>query len=374
MQVADYLRPSGASNWVRCFGYAQLNARIGAPFEEDEDTEVREDGTACHWLAQQALEGIEHATDTVAPNGRLITNEMQSTVGEYVSIINAINAWVYWNIEGKVPVSRLFAGVQDGTPDAWYFDHVNGVLYVLDLKFGFRYVDAYENLQLVIYALTILHAVLNVSVDDVKVKLGIFQPRSPNHEGPLRWWSPTAAKLHELQGVIQNAAYRAMLPSAVCTPHPGCKHCPGAHGCHALRMAASQATEVAYAAVPAVMDNERLGFELSIRHKAMRMLESQVTALETQAEHALKHGQRVMGYELSPRRTLWRWKEGAQERLAALAGLLKIEVTEVKTKSVAQLRALLPKPLLEMYAEKPNGGLQLKAIDPKDAERRFNQE
>lgn len=388
MQAADYLRPSGASNWVRCLGFAQLNALVGAPFEEDEDTEVREDGTACHWLAQQSIEGVKHATDSVAPNGRLITDEMQGAVAEYIGVMESIapiidraaEATVYdvdcynWHIEQKVSVSRVFPGVQDGTPDAWYFDATTRTLYILDLKFGFRYVDAYENLQLTIYALTILQAVLNISLDDVKVKIGIFQPRCPNHMGALRWWSPTAAKLRDMQGIIQGAAYRSLIPGALCTPHPGCKTCGAAHACHALRMAASGATEVAYAPVPAILDNDRLGYELAIRHRAMRTLESQVTALETQAEHAIRHGDRVMGYELAPRRTLWRWKPGAAERLAALADTLKVEVTEVKTKSVAQLRALLPKALLEMYAEKPNGGMTLKAIDPKEAERRFNQE
>ena len=206
MQIAEYLRPSGASNWVRCFGYAQLNAAVGAPFEEDEDTDVREDGTACHWLAQQALEGINHATDTVAPNGRLVTDEMQSAVAEYVSIIMAIcRIAELWHVEEKVPVSRVFAGVQDGTPDVWHFDPDTRTLYVLDLKFGFRYVDAYENFQLTIYTLTILQVVLNVSLDDVKVKVAIFQPRCPNHDGALRCWSPTVVKLRELQGNIQDA-------------------------------------------------------------------------------------------------------------------------------------------------------------------------
>ena len=139
-------------------------------------------------------------------------------------------------------------------------------------------------------------------------------------------------------------------------------------------MSASGATEVAYAAVPAVLDNDRLGYELAIRHSALRRLEAQIAGLETQAEHALRHGERVQGYEMAPRRTLWRWREGAAAPLAALGKVLGVEVTDVKTKSVAQLRALLPKPVVEMYAEKPVGGMALRAIDPKDAERRFNQE
>jgi len=372
MQAYEYVRPSAAANLLRCFGYAQLNALVGAPFEdENEDTEVREDGTACHWLAEQRLTDVKHPSGTVSPNARVITDEMQGAVDEYVRIMGDGEHWV---IEEKAPVSTVIAGMQDGTPDAWSFNSHTMTLTILDLKFGYRFVDAYENIQLTIYALTIIFAVLKLTPDNVKVRLGIFQPRAPNHMGALRWWSPTPTKLYEMHAMIVAGVWQCLQPNALCTPHPGCKTCPAAHACHALRMAASRDTEVAYAPVPAILDNERLGYELSIRHAAAKMLESQIAGLETQAEHALRHGERVSGYELGPRRTLWRWKEGAAQLVAALAASLKIEAVEVKTKSVAQLRALLPKEVVELYAEKPNGGFVLKPIDPKDAERRFNQE
>lgn len=374
MQAWEYVRPSAAAQLLRCSGYAQLNAILGAPFEEDEDTEVREDGIACHWLVQHWQRDYSATIGEVAPNGRPITNEMRSAVDEYTLAMMLIAPMDAWHIEQTVPVSKIITGMQDGTPDAWYFDIISGTLYVFDLKFGFRYVDAYENIQLIIYALTISMAVLSIDIDKIKVKLAIFQPRAPNHEGSLRWWSPTATKLREFWAIIVGATYRALQPNAQCTPNAGCKHCPGAFGCHALRMAASRDTELSYKSVPAVLSNDRLGYELSIRHAALKTLEAQIAALETQAEHSLRHGERVLGYELAPRRTLWRWKDGAEQRLAALSATLGLQVTEVKTKSVANLRAQLPAALLEMYAEKPNGGLQLKATDPKEAERRFTQE
>lgn len=368
MQAYEYVRPSAGAQLLRCLGYAQLNAQLGAPFEDEEDTEVREDGTACHWLAERRMRLCCPATGSLAPNGRVITTEMQGAVEEYIGIMGG--AFAGWEIEQKAPVSKVIPGMQDGTPDAWCFD--GDTLTILDLKFGFRYVDAYENIQLTIYALTIIVAVLKLPLDGLKVKLGIFQPRAPSHEGTLRWWSPTPGQLQQLWVRINAAVQQALQPDAPCTPNPGCKHCPAAHGCHALRMAASGATELSYAPVPAVLDNDRLGYELAIRHAAKRVLEAQIAGLETQAEHTLRHGQRIMGYELGPRRTLWRWREGADVKLRALAASLGIEVTEVKTKSVAQLRALLPAPIVQMYAEKPNGGMVLRATDPKEADRRFN--
>ena len=64
MERQAYLRPSSAAIWSKCHGYAALNAALGTEYVEETDNEIREDGTACHWLAAEGWDA-EAATITV---------------------------------------------------------------------------------------------------------------------------------------------------------------------------------------------------------------------------------------------------------------------------------------------------------------------
>lgn len=371
--LRTYLRPSSAAIWSKCAGYAALNAALGSEYVDEADNEVREDGTACHWLAEQLWNGAVISPGSLAPNGRELTEEMFSAVAEYHARIRAWRCAAAY-IENTVPVSRVFQGVQDGTPDVWAYDEARGILFLADLKFGFRPVEVWRNAQLIVYAVTLIHWIKSQWGHDVqRVELSIFQPRCAHRDGYWRTWSPTVEQLLALAAELQAAALRCYEANPPCSVNNGCRNCPGASACVTLQAAAGSAMEVSYDATPFVLNEQQLGYELTKLLQAQRLIEHRITGLETQAESLLRKSKRVPGFELGRRATRYRWRDGTEKYIRRLGKLFGVEVAEApKLKTVAQLRKSFPGlDIQAMYAEKPTGELKIVQSDPNEAIRRF---
>lgn len=363
------LRPSSASSWSRCAGYPALNAAVGTEQLDELDTDVREDGTACHWLAAELWEGRSVELGAMSPNGREITEEMFAAVDEYHALLRSWNCPV--TIERQAPVSTFFPGVSDGTPDAWAFDGTT--LFVGDLKFGFRPVEVWRNAQLGIYAWTLLCMLTAQGHAPQRVRLSICQPRCPHRDGTTRDWSPTLAELAQLAQGLVEAALRCHQPDPPCTVGPQCRSCPAAHACQTLQAAALGAAEISYGATPFVLNTNQLGYELAVLMAARDHLDHRLTGLTTQAESLLRKGNRIPGFELARAATRWRWREGTEAAVKRLGELFGVEVMQPpKVKSVAQLRNAFPSlDVQDLYAEKPAGEMKLKPVDPNEAIKRF---
>lgn len=361
-----YLRPSSAAAWFHCAGYAALNASIDAA--EERNNEVRDDGTACHWLAEHVwYESRDVAVGQLAPNGRELTQEMFLAVDDYHAIL------LSWpsqpQLERTLPVSSVFPGVQDGTPDAWV---VHGdTIYIADLKYGFRAVEVWRNLQLIVYVWTLLALHPHVK----HVHMTIFQPRCAHKDGPTRTWVTTRYELRPLAEALQAAARRAMEPSPVCAVNYGCGDCAASGACRTLQAAGGLGAEVGYDATPHIMTDAEVGYELTQLEAAAKHIENRITGLTAQAESLVRAGHRVPGYGLTRSVTRWRWREGMGERVAYLGSQLGVDVhAPITLKSVAKLRDSFPGlDIQTMYAERPTGELRLKATDPNEALRVFSQ-
>lgn len=373
MERQDYLRPSSAAVWSKCLGYAALNAALGTECVEETDNEIREDGTACHWLAAEKWAGRSVATDALAPNGREITDEMYHAVEDYHAVLTSWPVMRYdVHVEQQVPVSVAFPGVADGTPDAWAYDSVDGTLYVADLKYGFRPVDAWRNAQLIVYAWSLIVMLVKAGHAPQRAKLTICQPRCPHRDGPTRTWTVGINKLGELAATLRDAAQACYAPNPPCTVGPQCRNCPGAYGCRTLQAAAGTSVEISYDATPFELNEQQLGYELSKLMAARDHIEHRINGLSMQAESLIRKGKRVPGFELGRRATRWRWRSGTDALLRSLAPLLGVDVMqEPKLKTVAKLRDSLPPEVVAMYAEKPDGELTLRLVDPNEAIRKF---
>jgi hypothetical protein len=367
---ALYLRPSAAAVWSACLGYAALNDRLGTGSEPDDgDNEVREDGLACHWLAWQTwgpLEpGIpEPAVGMTAPNGRELTEEMFSAVDDYHAVLRSWPAPA--RLEVKIVVSAVLKAIQDGTPDA---HAIHGkTLYLADLKFGFRPVEVWRNLQLSIYAWVLMalsgctHAVLT-----------IVQPRAVHPDGPVRHWHCTLDDLRPIVTWLGERALLALEGDPPCTVNPGCGDCKAAHACRTLAAAGGLAAETAYGAVPHELTPVELGYELTKLMAAAEHLSYRINGLQAQGEALNKRSVKIPGFSMQRTATRWRWREGAVPHLQRLGEVLGVEVmAEPKVLSPAKLRNSFPGvDVQSMYAERPAGELQLKPTDPLEAVRAF---
>lgn len=369
---AIYLRPSTSHAWKVCAGYAALMAAfagllgLSEPLPpEPGDNEVREDGTAAHWLAHELWMGKTHIVGELSPNKRELTDEMFAGVEEYHQYLRSLPESPM--LEQTLPVGSIFRGVQDGTPDAWC---VSGVtLYLPDFKFGFRPVEVWRNPQLIIYAWTLL--MLHPHVTDVE--LCIVQPRCTHVHGTVRVWATTREELRPLAEALQQAANAAMAEDPLCVVSDACRDCAAASACRAKQAAGFAGAEVAYDAQPHVLTPIQLGYELAKLQAAAKHIEHRITGLTTQAESILHARQRVPGYELGRAGTRWRWRD--PYHVITLGKFLGVDVhAPPKLKTVAQLRDSFPGlDVQAMFAEKPVGENRLKQSDPNEAIRAFTQ-
>lgn len=371
MELQAYLRPSSAAVWSKCAGYAALNAALGTEHVEETDNDIREDGTACHWLAAELWAGRPVEAGALAPNGREITEEMFLAVDEYHDMLHA------WNtheiaIEQQVGVSQFFPGVADGTPDAASWTMDASIVFVGDLKYGFRPVEVWRNAQLIVYAWTIVCLLTQQGHVPQEVRLFICQPRCPHRDGTVREWRVSVRELGELAATLAAAALACYAPNPPCTVGPQCRNCVGAFGCRTLQAAGGGAMEVSYDATPFVLTEPQLAYELSKLMAAQSHIENRINGLSTQAESLMRRGKIVPGFELGRRATRWRWRAGTEQLIRNLAPLFGIDVMqEPKIKTVAKLRDVLGADVVAMYAEKPEGELVLRRADPNEAIERF---
>src|SRR5690606_31107399 len=86
-----------------------------------------------------------------------------------------------------------------GTPDVWHFtpDRSGGLLLIWDFKYGHRFVDAFENFQLIDYVKLILERpeFADMARRSINVVMTVVQPRNYHPLGPMRRWEETAAGL-----------------------------------------------------------------------------------------------------------------------------------------------------------------------------------
>jgi hypothetical protein len=370
-----YLRPSAASTWKRCAGYAAIMSTVKA-LPDTADNEVREDGTATHWLAAtlwdlRRVGGYEISPPVVgslSPNNRELTEDLFRGAEEYLDVISSWGYPAFTKIESPLPTAAIFPGTQNGTPDAYRVVPHDDVGYLADLKMGFRLVEVWRLDQLVVYGWTLFMLFPHLR----ELVCTIVQPRAAHRDGTVRTWRVSREEMRPLAEELQQAALNAHAPDPLCTVNPSCRNCGAAHACTTLQAAAGAGVDTAYGSTPHELTELELAYELLQLQLAAERIEHRVTGLSAQAESLIRRGRRVPGFALERKATRFRWPEERRAEVEQMGRLLNVEVTETKLKSPAKLRNVVPGIDLEaMYAEQPTGELTLKAVDPLQALRAF---
>jgi Protein of unknown function (DUF2800). len=335
---------------------------------DEADSEVTEDGTACHWLASETWEGRFKQEGSLAINGRVLTDEMFDAVDMYH---NVLRSWpgVVAVCEKFVPIPRILQG-SGGTPDAWAYNPDTKTLYIADLKFGFRFVEVWDNLQLICYACGLID-MLGLDWSSTNIVFTIVQPRARHRDGPVRTWKTTA---NAILPQVMMLASAAVAPTHY-TPNPGCGDCPGRHVCVAYQNAAMRAFEVSYGGGAVhELSPAALGAELRLLKDGLKKMEGRISGLEVQAESLIRKGVSVPGWVLSATYAREGWKEGAEAQLLTLAEKFFDGAKIAKPPKLItpnQARQVLPTAIVAMYAHKPSTGVRLTKQDPYEARKAF---
>lgn len=372
-----YLRPSAAHTWKRCAGYAALMSTVRAPLE-DAGNDVRDDGTATHWLAQQAWSMPEDAVfhwpfpphGSLSPNGREITEELTRGAEEYLNFLASWGTPLNTRVESTLPTGSIFPGTSDGTPDAYWVTPTSTLGRLADLKMGFRPHEVWRHSQLIVYGWTLFCLYPHLT----ELELTIVQPRAAHRDGTIRSWRVSREEMRPLAEELQQAARNAHAESPVCTVNDSCGDCKAAHACRTLQAAGGAGVDISYESTPHELTPEQLGYELTKLQQAAKHMEHRITGLSVQAESLLKSGRRVPGFERARRATRWRWRDECLAQIEQLGRLLGVETSPPKLRTVAQLRdAFHNLDVQSMFAELPTGELTLQATDPNEALRAFTQ-
>lgn len=312
-------RPSNAHQWVGggCTGCIELASKYaresGAPALE---------GNRLHDVARTVLAG-EVSIDDVDPDDRKI---IEPYIDEVRAILAAASDVVLHYVE------RGFEWKRDdrlkGTPDDVVVDTTRKHLTITDLKTGRGVVEAFENWQLLCYALFLLP-------EGWTCTLVIVQPRAFHVSGPVRRWSFDWATFVSYRERIVEAWALATSEISTLTTGDHCRYCDGLHACPAHRRASLHVVDWADR-VPVEMPLELVAQELALVNEAKTLLTHRAAALEEMIWSKLRAGVRVPFIATEPSSAGKReWSDdNAAATLAVFAGRV---VTKPKLPTPKQL-------------------------------------
>lgn len=360
------LAPSSASRRKVCAG----SRRMEALYPETEESPSSAEGTAAHWAASEILSGRTVDEGLIAENGTMLTDEMIDAAWMYVDEIRKVT------LEPIVETRVSCANIHEqcwGTPDAWHYDDTKGIVYIWDFKYGHRYVDVFENWQLIEYAEGILTqlGVNGITDHNITVQMTIVQPRCYLAGKPVRSWTLKAVDLRGYFNQARLFEAQAMADDAPTTVSPECRDCSARHACTALQRASYAAMDVASTSIPFDLPPHPLGVELRYVKDAIEKLEARASGLEQQALNMIKRGTIIPFFTAQHGMGRQKWNKPEAE-VIAMGELLGVKLHTNKLISPKQaVKAGMNETLVQNYTESLRGELKLVPDDNINARKIF---
>jgi hypothetical protein len=368
MSAHSRLAPSSYGRLAHCRAAPIMEAMYPS-----EDSEATRSGKCAHHVAKLVLDGLpapmigtqEQQFETE------VTEEMIQGVQMYVDDIAGELGAAWRNhlyAEERVDLSGLH-------PEAWGTLDARaqypGHLFFWDFKYGHRYVDAFENWQLIAYSYPFVAALTPEEELTTTVQFTIVQPRNFHPDGPIRRWTVKAHELRAYYNILAGWLAEAMDDHVAATPFPAaCQDCSARHACVALRNAAYTAMDSTREAHAQNLPPEQLGIELARVEDLAALLDAYKTGLEEEAAGVLKRGASVPNYTMAPGRASLEWSL-PPEFLANELGDRIWKPRAVITPTQAKAQRLISDELLAAYATRPPAALKLSRVDHKLAKKVF---
>lgn len=309
------IAPSSLERIVACAGSVALSE----PYMELPPDESAVEGNAAHWVLAELLAGNEHPVGTPTPQGPLVDDEMIRGAHLFKRVVVG---------DGPPGVSEMPVAIEWihptecwGTPDWWRYDDKKLWLRIADYKYGHKFVDVFENWQLMAYAAGILDMLgINCELFEV-LEFIVVQPRSYHSEGPVRTWTVKAAEIRAFINRAEYAAAEALRPNARTATGIHCAHCEARHDCKTLQAAVSSVVDYVGRAERVALGAPALGIELRYLDQAAELLEARRTGLMAAGEAMLRGGTQVPGYRMGQTRGAVKWSGSLEEIAATLEAL-----------------------------------------------------
>lgn len=358
------LAPSAAGCWVVCPGARALRQA----FPEEGDTLAAMEGTAAHWVFAELLAGRDVCEGIMAPNGVEITEEMIEGANLFVDTVGQQHGG---HVEKRVTMHKTVHPANWGTPD--FYGLRNGVLRVVDYKFGHKYVEEFENWQLIDYvAGAIEHLDIRPELE-TQIEITIVQPRHFGRHGPVRSWSTNIREILPYIERLKQAAHSAMGDNAPTIAGPQCENCSGRLHCEANQRAALGGIDGAYSSIPLDLPLGAMAREMRALTRATAIMESRITGIQQQLLTVCRAGANVPGYGIERAEGRQKWIKPAEE-IIMMGKLLGIPLEKAAVITPKQaIKKGVAEAVVAGVSEVPLGEWKLVEIDTRAARKVFNQ-
>lgn len=370
-----WLAPSSADIWGAPDG-CPAYPRMAAAYPEEDDTPESREGTAAHEYVARVLNGNAPTVGRIAENGHPFTDEMVECAEGLLADVetwrfSCIGAFV---VEQRLHMPEIHPTLNWGTCDIGGADMTNRVLYVRDYKYGHRYVDAWENWQLIDYGVGLFrHFGIHESQWHLwTINAGIFQPRCYHPEGPRKIWICSGARFVELVDSLAYAARKATEPDAPMHTGEHCRDCSARYDCPALIQAGGASVDLSMRGVPQVLTPQKAGLVRRHITDAIQRLEALQSGLDAQIAAYIRSGKHVPGVDLVAGQGREYWTVPTDE-VAALGTLYDKKLIKAPEPiTPAQARKLgVDESVISAYSDRRNGELKVTAVDDNRAAKAF---
>lgn len=356
---------SDAGTWMNCNG--SFRAQQAYPPLDVEPSQSRLEGRAAHEVAQKLFrnEPFGDMVGSLSKDGTVITDELFDAAREYFNEV-----WGYCNTHGVLQQLHVeepcpVPGYSNWycIPDAWVYVPASKVLRIFEGKFGHRFVDAFENWQMLIEAFSIIEK-HHLDVDIVEFV--VVQPRSFTSDGTVRTWAITPDELQTYCEQVNDTMVRVLDVAPLCTPGPHCLDCSARAHCDTLQQQGYAGIDYVKSLQTHNLTGHALGVELSLLESAQEMIKMRLSGLEEQALHEIKQGQHVTFYSAKPTYGRKRWKKDVPvEQVIMMGDLMGQDLRKpVDLDTPAQcIKKGIDPSVVEQYAETPVTGVKLERVN-----------
>lgn len=364
------LAPSSAYCWVECPGSRALRQA----YPEREDSEAAMEGTAAHWVFEQMLAAKRPdavQAGQVAPNGVEVTEEMLDGAEMFCDCIGFNHTG---HVETRVTMAETIHPANWGTPDYHGLTGDGGrgaVLRVVDYKYGHRYVDEFENWQLVDYTAGVCEKLGIRPEHGTAVELTIVQPRHFGRHSQVRTWSTNIIELQPFFQRLRDAAHSAMQDNAPTLTGDHCRYCSGRHACEAAQKAALSVLEMSGSSVPLELPVPAAARELASLQRAADIMQARITGLAESLLYAGRSGAVIPGYGVERAEGRQKWIKPVGE-VVALGQMLGLDLSKPAVITPKQaVKKGVPEQVVAGMSETPLGEWKLVKTDDRKARRAF---
>lgn len=343
------LSASSSHRWLNCNPSARLEQEF-----EDRETEAAAEGTAAHALAEHKLRKALKMRSS-RPQSQFDSDEMEEHTDSYVEFVlgQLERAKQYCTdpmilIEQKLDFSCY---VPDGFGTGDCLIVADKTLHIIDFKYGLGVlVDAYENPQMMLYALGALR-IFDSLYDIEKVSMSIFQPRREN----VSTWSIPVTELKQwAEETLKPKAELAYAGKGEYVPGTWCQFCKAAVKCRARAEARMELAKYEFALPPLLSDEEIE--EILGKLDDLTKWANEVIAYAQDA--AINHGKHWTGFKVVESKTNRKYTDEAAVIEAANAAGYH-DIYKKSLISITEMEKLMGKKtfseVLGEYVKKPQG-------------------